>query len=161
MSIKSDLKSWLRGCSRLIILGIGNPLRGDDSLGLRIANNLRGKTPKNVKVIYGGITPENFVGKIKRFKPSHVLMIDAAHFGGKPGEPRLIPPENTSGIALSTHVMPLYILAWLIQKETSAKVILLGIEPKNLNLGEEISPEVEESIKQCSEMLIEVINKNG
>lgn len=159
MSIKDDLKSWLGKYRRLIILGVGNLLRGDDSLGLEILKRIKGKLPKNVRIIYGGTVPENFISKIKRLKPSHVLIIDAALFGGEPGEARLIPPEQISGVAISTHAMPLHLLAWLIQKETNAKVVLLGIKPKNLGLGEEISQEIKESIERCARMLIDVINE--
>ncbi|MEM2431189.1 MAG: hydrogenase maturation peptidase HycI [Candidatus Bathyarchaeia archaeon] len=148
---------WLKDCSRLVILGIGNPLRGDDSVGLKIAWRLRGKLPKNVKIIRGGVTPENFIGKIRYIKPSHVLLIDAAHFGGKPGEIKLIYPEEISGVAISTHVIPLYILADLIHEEMGAKVILLGIEPKDLSLGAKISPEIREAIERSVELIIDVI----
>lgn len=158
-NIRSRLKSWLEGCSRLVILGVGNPLRGDDSLGLEILKRLRGKLPRKVKVIYCGSSPENFVSKVRGFKPTHVLIIDAAHFGGKAGEARLILMEQISSITISTHTIPLNILAWLIQRSTNAKVLLLGIEPKNLGLGEKLSPEVREAIELCAEILIDAINE--
>ncbi|MEM2320738.1 MAG: hydrogenase maturation peptidase HycI [Candidatus Bathyarchaeia archaeon] len=157
MSIRNELKSWLGGCRRLVILGVGNPLRGDDSLGLEILERIRGRVPRNVKLIYGGTVPENFIGKVGRLRPSHVLIIDAALFGGKPGEARLIPPEQIPDTTISTHTMPLNLLVSLIQKKTNAKVILLGIEPKNLGLGEEISREVKKSVERCAVALIEAI----
>ncbi|MEM1581520.1 MAG: hydrogenase maturation peptidase HycI [Candidatus Bathyarchaeia archaeon] len=159
MSIEDDLKEWLKDCSRLVILGIGNPLRGDDALGLEILKRLKGKLPKNVKVINGGATPENFVGKIRRFNPSHVLLIDATRFNGKPGEARLISPSQISGAVISTHTMPLYILANLINKSTGARILLLGIEPKYLNLGEKISPEIKEAIEKSAKLIINVVSK--
>lgn len=159
MSIESELKSWLSGYQRLVILGVGNPLRGDDSLGLAILRRIRGRLPRNTKVIYGGVAPENFIGKIRMLKPSHVLIIDAALFGGKPGEARLILPEQISDMTISTHTIPLSLLAWLIQRETDAKIALLGIEPKNLGLEEGVSQEVREAIDRCAKMLINVINE--
>lgn len=154
----------MRDCSRLVILGVGNILRGDDALGPEFISRLRGKLPKNVKLIDGGVAPENFIGHIRRFKPTHVLLIDAASFGGKPGEMRLISPEHISGVALSTHSIPLCALADFIGRCVGAKVMLLGVEPKSLNLGEDVSPEVKESVKLGSKILIETINsiwKNG
>ncbi|MEM1514560.1 MAG: hydrogenase maturation peptidase HycI [Thermoproteota archaeon] len=158
MLIENELKSWLSGYQKLIILGVGNPLRGDDSLGLAILKRIRRKVPENTKIIYGGIAPENFISKMKMFKPSHVLIIDAALFGGEPGEARLILSEQIPDITVSTHAIPLNLLAWLIQKETNAKIALLGIEPKNLGLGEGVSREVREAIEKCARMLIDVIN---
>lgn len=157
MPIRDELKSWLSGYRRLVILGVGNPLRGDDSLGLEILERIRGRVLRNVRLVYGGTVPENFIGKMERLRPSHVLIIDAALFGGKPGEARLIPPEQIPDTTISTHTMPLNLLASLIQKKTNAKVILLGIEPKNLGLGDEMSWEVRESVEQCAMALIEVV----
>lgn len=159
MSIKDDIRFWLSGYKRLVILGIGNPLKGDDSLGLEVLKRLRGKVPRNVRIIYGGVVPENFISKIKRFNPSHVLIVDAALFGGEPGEARLIQPEQISSVTITTHIMPLSLLASLIQAETRAKVILLGIEPKNLGLGEEISQEVREAVERCAKELIDAISE--
>lgn len=158
-NIRGQLKNWLKDCARLVILGVGNPLRGDDSLGLEILKRLEGKLPREVKVINGGLAPENFISKIKNFKPTHVLIIDAAHFGGENGEAILIPPEETTGITISTHTIPLNILAWLIQKDTDIKMLLLGIEPKDLGFGEGLSPKVKEAVEQCAQILLEVINE--
>ncbi|MBS7625352.1 hydrogenase maturation peptidase HycI [Candidatus Bathyarchaeota archaeon] len=159
MGLREDLEGWLRGCSRLVILGVGNPLRGDDALGIEFLKELRGRVPRGVKLIEGGVAPENFIGKIRALKPSHLLIIDAARFGGKPGETRLIMPEHIAGIAISTHAMPLYILAELISGGMDVKVALLGVEPKNLNLGDEISPEIEDAIKYCANLLLSVLNE--
>lgn len=159
LKIKENLETWLQGYSKLVILGIGNPLKGDDALGLKILRRLRGKVPRNVKVIEGGIAPENFIGKIRRLRPSHVLLIDAALFGGKPGEAKMISIENIPSVTISTHLMPLYMVAGLIKKETDAKILLLGIQPKNLSLGEEISQEIKESIEETAEIIIEAINR--
>jgi hydrogenase 3 maturation protease len=160
LNIEDALKRWLKGYSKLVILGIGNPLRGDDSLGLEIVKRLRGKLPKNVTVIEGGLTPENFIGKIKKIKPSHVLLVDAAHFGGEPGEIRLIRLKQTSGVTISTHSISLSVLAELIRGETNAKIMLLGIEPGNLNLGVEISPEIEEAIEWSVNVITNIIVGN-
>ncbi|MCX8170900.1 MAG: hydrogenase maturation peptidase HycI [Candidatus Bathyarchaeota archaeon] len=157
LKLRSDLKTWLEGCSKLVILGVGNVLRGDDALGPEFISRLMGKLPKKVKLIDGGVMPENFIGHIRRFKPSHVLLIDAADFGGKPGEIRLIPPEQISSVALSTHSIPLHILAELIGRYVGAKVMLLGVEPKSLNLGEDVSPEVKKSIELGSRILLEIL----
>lgn len=157
--IKKKLEKWLRDCSRLVILGIGNPLRGDDALGVEIIKLLRKKTLKNILLIEGGPIPENFIGKIKLFAPSHVLLIDAAHFGGSPGDVSLISPEQIKGVAISTHAIPLYLTAELIKEATGAKIMLLGVQPKNVDLGEKISPEVEEAIKEITRIIMEVLNK--
>lgn len=160
MGLRDEIRSWLSGYRLLIILGVGNPLRGDDAVGLEILRRLRGRVPRNVRLIYGGTSPENFISKISRLRPSHVLIIDAAIFGGEPGETRLIPPEQVPDETISTHTIPISVLASLIQKETNAKVMLLGIEPKNLGLGEGMSQEVSRAIELCAIDLISVLGES-
>lgn len=109
--LENMLKKWMKNCSKLVILGIGNTLRKDYALGLEIFKMLRGKVPKSVKLIECRTSPEYFTREIKRFKSSHVLMIDAAHFKAEPGEAAFLPPEKIFGVALSTHAMPLYMPA--------------------------------------------------
>ena len=50
-----------------MILGIGNPLRGDDAVGLKVIQNLSGRIPGNVLLLECGMTPENYLGKIEEF----------------------------------------------------------------------------------------------
>jgi hydrogenase 3 maturation protease len=157
--METALKKWLTGYSKLAILGIGNPMKGDDDVGIEILKLLKNKVPKNVKLIECQTTPENFTGKVKRFKPSHVLMIDAAHFKAKAGKARLFPPNEISDLALSTHAMPLYILAETIQNSIGASVMLLGIQPKNMNFGEKLSPEIQKVIKEIANNIITTLKK--
>lgn len=153
MTFEKELKKWLTNCHKLVVLGIGNPLRGDDALGLEILRRLEGKVPSHVALIECQTTPENFTGKIKRLKPTHVLMIDAASFGAKPGKVKLIPPEKIAGMALSTHAMPLFMLAEILQKSIGAKVALLGVQPKTVDFGEGLTPELEKAVEKTAEVL--------
>jgi hydrogenase 3 maturation protease len=152
-----ELRKWLLKCSKLAVLGVGNPLRGDDSLGLEILRQLKGRVPHNVRLIESQTMPENFTGKVERFKPSHVLLIDTASFDAKPGAVRLIPPEGIEGVAIWTHALPLSIFAEIVQKSIKAKVLLLGVQPKTVNYREGLSPEVEKASKKIAETIAEVL----
>jgi len=155
------LSDWLRNYKRLVILGIGNPMRGDDQVGVEIATLLRGKVPDKVKIIDCQTVPENFIGEIRRFSPSHVLMIDAAHFEGRPGEARLVKPEMISGISISTHNVPLFVLAEVIEKTVGARVMLLAIQPRRIGFGEEMSVDVQRSARRIARMLLEILSDEG
>ena len=157
MSLESQIAGWAKNCQRLVILGIGNTLRGDDAVGVEIVKNLSGKAPSRVKVIDCGTVPENFLHELESFKPTHVLMIDAAHLEMAPGKTRLIPPEKIAGIALSTHSMPLSLLAGIIKQELKAEVILLGIQPDNTTFGEGLSPKLQKAAKHITENIKEAI----
>ena len=99
--------------------------------------------------------PENFLGEIERFRPTHVLMIDAALLEAKPGEARLISPEEIGGTAVFTHAMPLSILTTLLQADIGAKATLLGVQPKRTEFGEELSLELTEAAKRIAEAISE------
>ncbi len=159
MSFENELKNWLGACPKLVVLGIGNPLRRDDALGLDILKILEGKVPTSVRLIECQTAPENFTGEIKRLKPSHVLIIDSACFGANPGRARLVPPQEIAGVAVSTHAMPLYMLAEILEKSVGAKVVLLGVQPKIVDFGEGLSPALEGALKKIGEQLVGVLGE--
>ena len=88
-------------------------------------------------------------------------MIDAAHFEGYPGEARLVKPEMISGISISTHNIPLSILAEIIEKTVGARVMLLAIQPRRIAFGEEMSVEVQRSARRIARMLLKIISDEG
>jgi hydrogenase 3 maturation protease len=159
LTLEKALKKWLKGYHKLAILGIGNPMKGDDALGIEILKLLKNNVPKNVKLIECQTMPENSTGKIRRFKPSHVLMIDAADFMAKAGKAKLFQPSAISGLALSTHAMPLYMLAETIQNSIGASVMLLGIQPKNVDFGEKPSPEIQKAVKEIAKKIVTALKK--
>ena len=156
MTLTAQITGWLKNCKILVVLGIGNPMRGDDAVGIEIVKLLKGKVPKNVKLLECQTVPENFIGELKRFNPSHVLMIDAAHFEANPGEARLIPPEKISGVTISTHAIPLYVLAGILQETVNAKVLLLGVQPKTTEFGAEMTEELREAAENIAKALMSV-----
>jgi hydrogenase 3 maturation protease len=159
MSLNGELEKWLKHCRKLVIVGIGNPLRGDDALGLHILKELEGKVPPNVKLIEGETIPESFIEEIEQPRPSHVLFVDAAHFRAEPGKTKLFPAHKIAGVPISTHAMPLFILAEVLQKDTSAKVALLGVQPKTVELSETLSPELTKATRKIVELLKNAVEK--
>lgn len=159
MALADRLTDWLKDCNKLVILGIGNPMRGDDAVGIEIVKLLKRRVPENVKLLECQTVPENFIKEIRRFNPSHVLMIDAAGFEAKPGEAKLVSPEEISGMALSTHALPLSILAEILQKSMNVKVILLGVQPKKIEFGEKLTPELKKAVREIAKVLTKALEK--
>ncbi|MDI6643237.1 MAG: hydrogenase maturation peptidase HycI [Candidatus Hodarchaeaceae archaeon] len=150
-----DLFSFLKGATRVAVVGVGSEMRGDDAAGIEAVRGLReGLKSPNVLLIEGGVAPENFTSQIRRFKPSHVIFIDAADFGAEPGQVVLAEPEAITGQSISTHTMPLSILAGYLREQTGAKVALLGIQPARAQLGAEMSEAVRDSIKRTEKILL-------
>ena len=89
--VENTLVDWFLDIERAVIIGIGNPLRRDDNVGVEIVKRLKGTITKdNILIIEGESVPENFIEPITEFNPSHILLIDAALMGLKPGQPRFI-----------------------------------------------------------------------
>jgi hypothetical protein len=95
----------LKGATRVVLLGVGSDLRGDDAAGMMAAERLS-HTPK-LNVLLGGTAPENLTGEIKKLKPSHLLIVDAAEMKAEAGTIRLLTPEEIGGFSFSTHALPL------------------------------------------------------
>lgn len=130
----------------IVILGIGNSLKGDDGLGPKLIEVLRAADPKNAaNYIDAGVAPENYIGKILKLKPKTMLLIDAISFGGKPGEIRRFKTEELRAGGFSTHTLAPDLFLSLIAQEINPNVIILGIQPKQVNLGEGLSLEVQNS----------------
>jgi hydrogenase 3 maturation protease len=150
-----DLSSFLKGATRVVVMGVGSEMRGDDAAGMEVVRGLQGVLkPPHVFLIEGGVAPENFTSQIRRFKPSHVIFIDATDFGAEPGEVVLAEPKAIIGQSISTHTMPLSMLAKYLREQTGAKVVLLGIQPARAQMGAKMSGAVKSSIKRVEEILL-------
>ena len=156
--IKKELKKWLSNAQKVVVAGIGNPIRMDDFVGVKIVQDLQGKVSDRVYLIECETVPESFIQQIIDFDPTHVLLIDAAILGLKPGESRLISPEKlTMFPAFSTHMLPLRIFCEYISKTAKAKIALLVIEPKKADFGEGLTPEISASVQSIVDALLEAL----
>ena len=153
--IEKALADWFAGAKRVVIAGVGNDVRQDDGVGLKVVEALQGKVRENVCLIECETVPENFLFDIEEFKPTHVLLVDAAFLGLKPGEVSLVDAEAVVNVsAISTHVLPLRIFCEYVKKTTGAKIALLLVEPKSFELWGELSPEVEAAAERITKVLL-------
>ncbi len=158
VSFEKKLRDWLSDAERVVIAGIGNPIRMDDFVGVKIVRDLQGKVSGKVLLVECETVPESFVQQIADFKPSHVLLIDAAVMGLEAGECRLVKPERLGVFpAISTHMLPLRVFCEYLAKTVGAKIALLLIEPKNTDFGEGLSGEVKASAERIVKFLLSVL----
>ena len=158
---EEELRKWFSNAEHIAIVGIGNPIREDDFIGLKITQDLRGKAPKNVYLIECETVPESFTQLIVDFDPTHIMLIDAAVMGKRSGDSVLIEPESLPVFpAISTHTLPLRIFCDFLTKNTRAKIALLLIEPDRTSFGENLSPTVEDSAKKIVNLLIKIFTSS-
>jgi len=157
-NFQRELKAWLSDANRVVVAGIGNPIRTDDFVGVKIVQDLQRKVSERVYLIECETVPESFIEPIIGFNPSHILLVDAAVLGLEPGEARLIKPEQLAMFpAFSTHALPLRIFCEYLAKTTRAKIALLLIEPKNAEFGEGLTPEVGASAREIVDVLLKAL----
>jgi hydrogenase 3 maturation protease len=156
---KENLQKWLTKAGRVVVAGMGNPIRNDDFVGVKIVQELNGKVPERVYLIECETVPESFLEPIIEFNPTHVLLIDAAFLGLKPGAARLIDPKRIADFpAVTTHMLPLRIFCEYITKMAEAKIALLLIEPENTEFGEGLTPGVQKAAEKITKILLELFS---
>ena len=154
-NVQGALGKWFAGADRVVVAGIGNPIRRDDFVGVKVVQGLQGKVSSAVCLFECETVPESFMQEIVDFKPSHVLLVDAAVLGLKPGEVRLVFPEQVEGFpAVTTHVLPLRIFCEFVARMSGAKIALLLVEPEDTGFGEGLTATVEAVAEKTTEMLL-------
>ena len=169
-SLRISLRRNLKDARRVAVLAIGSPLRGDDAAGLEVAERLRRirmkartgaaksaiRNPQSaIRIFVGETAPENLTGEIRRFRPTHLVILDAADAGGKrPGSITLIQHDLLrGGSSISTHNMPVNILVQYIQQSVPCRVLILGIQPKSHEFGRPLSAPVKKAAHRAASAL--------
>ena len=135
---------------RILLIGIGNPLRGDDGAGIALARRLleRGKSG----VIDAGATPENHLGPARDYEPEIILLADALYSGSRNSWGLFRSDEIFSGPA-STHNSSLAVVMDFLEKEAGAEVFLLGIAAGDRSWGRSLTPKTEHAVNKLARLL--------
>ena len=131
---------------RVAVIGIGSALHGDDAAGVLAAQAAAQARIKNLRGIVGGTAPENVTGEIAGFAPHIAVFVDAAEMGLKPGQTRLLKPEEIGGISFSTHTLPLRIMIEYLSRRIRCEFLVLGVQPERLEFGAGLSTGVKRTI---------------
>jgi len=132
----------------ILVLGVGNALKGDDGVGSYVAERLSAwGSPAPVAGAVrrsandSGTTPENHTSVVRRLRPDLLVIVDAADMGLAPGDCRIIPPERAGALGLSTHSMPLSLFVSYVSN-LAARIVLVGVQPRTMALGDGMCREV-------------------
>jgi hydrogenase 3 maturation protease len=153
------LKEFLKEHQKVVILGIGNDMRGDDAVGTVLAQKLAKIFTENEKItVFDGKTvPENFTGAIRKERPSHIILVDAVDMNKKPGQIELISRKQIANYNISTHAMPLSFLIKYLKSTCPAELIIVGIQPKTTILVNKMSVEIENSIEMLLKLFTNLL----
>ena len=160
MSFESQLSDFLTDCEKLIVLGVGNELKCDDGVGPFIIKKLKEEDIENKNkflFINAETVPENFTGKIRKEKPTHLIIVDACLMGGQPGDMKIVNKYDFANIGISTHSMSLSFFVRYLEKDTNFGIIFVGIEPESMDYSDKLTGNVEKSAYEFIDTLKGII----
>jgi hydrogenase maturation protease len=127
------------------LVGVGNPLRMDDGVGVFVAKALQariaGVAKRSITVHDGSGFPDVL---LSRLPPDEGLVIfDAVEAGLKPGSIVCATIRDTRFGFFATHNVPLRLIPGISERMDG--VLMVGIEPESLDVGEGLSRSVRAS----------------
>jgi hydrogenase 3 maturation protease len=160
--IKTVLRNKLKHAQKVAVLGIGSHLRADDAVGMLIALELKkyikvNKKRNCLKVFLGETAPENLTGQIKKFKPTHLIIIDAVDFHLPTGALRVVNICTEAGASFSTHRVPVGIFRDYLYKSIGCETILIGMQPGSTEFCGRLSAGIPESLQAAYKEIREVL----
>jgi hydrogenase maturation protease len=147
---------------RIIVIGVGNLLQRDEGIGIHAVKALQEvQLPDSVTIIDGGTSPDILACTRAGDK---LIIVDAARAGGEPGAIYRLQPDDLvaeSGAALSVHELgvPYNLRLMLLSGNEPSEVVIIGIEPKEIDWGTELSPELEMKIPEIIAVILREIGK--
>jgi hydrogenase 3 maturation protease len=152
-SLAEALRARLKGipADRIVFVGVGNRLRGDDAIGPEVVDLLSGTVPHTMDA---GSAPENVTGAIKKLKPKAIVLIDALIFkDATPGSAFLVESDEIAQKGFS-HTLSLDVVMDYLREETGADVFLIGVQPGHIGDREGLSSGLGDKLKQLSSAIL-------
>lgn len=141
----------------ILLLGVGNRLRGDDGVGSYLIKRLQKKV--NIPLLDAGDVPENYIAQIESSGANLLLIVDAADFGAEPGEIALIEFADIKKLGVSTHSANLDLLFKVIPKNRRPEMLLVAIQPGPASTGMGLSEAVRNSLDGLEFVFIRLFKK--
>ena len=129
---------------RTVVIGLGNPLMGDDGIGLVALERLRAEyaIPPEVELVDGGTWGMNLLPVIE--DAARVILIDAIDVAAAPGTPLRLERERLPrylATKISPHQVDLRDVLALAELRGTLPddTIALGLQPERVALGDRLS----------------------
>ncbi len=152
----------MQTANKILVMGIGNYLMGDEGIGVHIANRLEHEQmPANVEVVDGGTGGFHLLGHFEGYDT--IVLIDATLDNNPNGTIRLIKPRFASDFptAMSTHDIGLKDMVsalQLMEKLPNIHLFVVSIESLQQQ-GIELTAEIEAVIPSLIEKIKQLLNE--
>lgn len=147
---------------RKAVIGIGNPLRGDDGAGIAVLELLSSLPDKGVRLIELGTGGINLVHELAGLDSA--VIVDAAEFGGRPGEIKAFSPDDVKSlktVGYSLHDWDLFTSIDISKRmgECPDNLRIVVVQPVELGPVEGLSAPVKDALKELARTVIEEVEK--
>jgi len=148
---------------KILIVGIGNPYRRDDGIGIEIIKILQKENNPGLVFFDVGTDGLSLFDQLALYK--RVIIIDAVFMGERPGVARLFTPAEArlkiKSDALSTHGFGLAEVLKLSEEfAVKTEIKIIGIQPEDISFGEGLSKVVECQIPKILD-LVKRVSSSG
>lgn len=150
---------------KILVIGVGNLLLRDEGVGIHVIKELQKRElPPDVEVFDGGVGGLDLLPYFSQAEK--VFLIDAAEMGLEPGAVVRLDPEQLNqsekGVSFSAHEIGLAEVIELSRalNNDSLKIVIFGIQPKEISWGMELSAEVAAVIPQVIKAVFQEINSS-
>ena len=144
---------------KTVVMGIGNTILSDEGLGVKALEMLREKYdfPAGVELLDGGTLGIDLLYFLEGTEK--LLVLDAILGGGKPGDLYTFKGEEVRSYfrrKVSMHEIGFQEVLGLIELQGSdmEEIVIMGMEPKVLELGTDLSPEIRENMPELLRMVL-------
>lgn len=143
----------------IVVVAIGNTIHRDDGAGVHALRSLEcdPRLPDSVGLIDGGTRGLELLAEVAGY--SHLLLLDAIDVGERPGTIIRMNAKDLKGLpgAPNVHQLGLAdLLATLpLISDGPTEVMLLGIQPTDIDWGTELSPGVAVNLHSFIDAAIE------
>lgn len=151
-----DLPAALdRELGEVLVVGIGNLMRGDDAAGVEVARLVAESGA--CAVIIAEDVPENYLGPMQGAGADTVIFCDAVDLRARPGTIEVLDIEELSGASISTHNSSLRLVAGCLREAGVARVLVAGIQPGGMEWGAGMSDAVRSACGELARILAQAV----
>ena len=140
---------------KIVVVGIGNPLRGDDGLGPALIAQLKSKR-KEMVCFDVGSSPESYARAIIKEKPDTILIVDAVHMDCDAGKYNILSPSEIIKSGMTTHDISPRMFVDYLKAQSGANIYVVGVQPQSISIGADMSQKVREAINEIKQLLLEL-----
>ena len=151
---------------RVVVIGLGNPIMGDDGLGLAVLEHLQAAYafPPQVELVDGGTWGMNLLPVIE--DAAELILIDAIDTGGAPG----------AFVRLEHHQLPRYLATKISPHQVDLRDVLalaelrgtlppdtvaLGLQPASVEMRASLSEMLQAAVPEVAEQVVRELARRG